>query len=37
MYIKPFTAGVLATIGSELGILFIASIITMVKRGKRHD
>ena len=37
MYINPFLAGVLATIFTEIGILFIASIITLVKRGNRHD
>ena len=36
MYINPFWAGVLATIFTEIGILFIASIITIVKRGKRY-
>ena len=36
MYINPFLAGVLATIFTEIGVLFIWSIITLVKRGKRH-
>ena len=36
MYISPFIAGVLATIFAEIGILFVASIITLIKRGKRH-
>ena len=36
MYINPFLAGVLATIFTEIGILFVASVITVVKRGKRR-
>ena len=37
MYINPFWAGVLATIFTEIGCLFVWSIITLVKRGKRYD
>ena len=37
MYINPFWAGVIATIIAEIGTLFIVSVITLVKRGKRHD
>ena len=37
MYINPFLAGVLATIFAEIGGLFVWSIITLAKRGKRHD
>lgn len=37
MYINPFLAGVLATIFAEIGIVFIVSIITVAKRGKRYD
>ena len=36
MYINPFLAGVLATIFAEIGVLFVWSIITLVKRGKRY-
>lgn len=36
MYINPFLAGVIATIFAEIGILFIASIAILVKRGKRY-
>ena len=35
MYINPFWAGVLATIFTEIGGLFVWSIITLIKRGKR--
>lgn len=37
MYINPFWAGVLATIFSEITALFVWSIITIAKRGNRHD
>ena len=37
MYINPFWAGVLATIFTEIGALFVWSIITLVKRGVNHD
>ena len=37
MYINPFLAGVLATIFTEIATLFVWSVITLVKRGKRHD
>lgn len=36
MYINPFLAGVLATIFAEIGVLFVWSIITLVKRGKHY-
>ena len=36
MYINPFLAGVLTTIYTELGVLFIWSAITLRKRGKRR-
>lgn len=36
MYIDPFWAGVLATIFAELALLFIASVLIIFKRGKRH-
>lgn len=34
MYINPFWAGVLATISTELALMFISSIIIIIKRGK---
>lgn len=37
MYINPFLAGVLATIFTEIGILFLLSVYATFKRGKRHD
>ena len=37
MYINPFLAGVLATICTEIGAMFIASLVIIVKRGNRHD
>ena len=36
MYINPFWAGVLATIFAEIGTMFIFSVISIAKRGKRH-
>ena len=36
MYIHPFWAGVLAVLITQIGVLFIASIVTLVKRGKRN-
>ena len=36
MYIDPFWAGVLATIFAELATMFIASVIIIFQRGKRH-
>ena len=35
MYINPFWAGIIATIFTEIGVLFAWSIVTIVKRGKR--
>ena len=37
MYINPFWAGVLATVFTEISVLFVWSIITLIKRGGRHD
>ena len=37
MYINPFLAGVLATVFAEVSAMFVASLIIMIKRGKRHD
>lgn len=34
MYINPFWAGVLATISAELALMFISSIIIIIKRGR---
>lgn len=36
MYINPFWAGVLATIFTEIGTLFVWSIVTLIKRGTRR-
>ena len=33
MYINPFVAGVLATIGAELLIIVLGAIITVIKKG----
>jgi hypothetical protein len=35
MYINPFLAGVLATIGAELAIMFISSLIIIFRRSKK--
>jgi hypothetical protein len=35
MIINPFLAGVLATIFAELVTMFIASLIIIIKRGKK--
>lgn len=35
MYINPFLAGVLATILSEIAIVFVAAIIAACRRTKR--
>lgn len=37
MSINPFLAGVLFTIFAELAIMFIASLIIIIKRGMYHD
>lgn len=36
MYINPFLAGVLATVFTEIGILFLLGVIAVFKRGKRY-
>lgn len=36
MYINPFLAGVLFTIGAEIGAMFVASIVIMIKRYKKY-
>lgn len=35
MYINPFLAGVLVTIGAEILILFVAAVIATFKRGRK--
>lgn len=36
MYINPFLAGVIATIFTEIGVLFALSVYAAFKRGKRR-
>lgn len=35
MYINPFWAGVLATISAELALMFISSVVIIIRRAKR--
>ena len=35
MYINPFWAGVAATLFAELTLMFISSLIIIIRRGKR--
>lgn len=37
MYINPFLAGVLATIGVEIAIIFVAAITAAVKKVKHGN
>ena len=37
MYINPFLAGVLATIGAEIVIIFVAAIVAAVRKVKHGD
>jgi hypothetical protein len=37
MYINPFWAGVIATIFTEISVLFALSVYATFKRGKRRD
>ena len=37
MYINPFLAGVLATIGAEIVIIFIAAIVAAVRKVKHGN
>lgn len=37
MYINPFLAGVLATLGVEIGTLFVAALFAAIRRVKKHD
>ena len=37
MYINPFLAGVLTTIGAEIVIIFIAAIVAAVRKVKHGD
>lgn len=34
MYINPFLAGVLATVGGELLLLFLCSVAIVIKRSR---
>lgn len=35
MYINPFWAGVLATISAELALMFISSVIIIIRRANK--
>lgn len=35
MYINPFIAGVLVTLGTEIGLLLVIAIIEAIKRVKK--
>lgn len=35
MYINPFWAGVATTIGAELALMFISSVIIIIRRAKK--
>ena len=37
MYINPFLAGVLATIGAEIVIIFVAAIMAAVRKVKHGN
>lgn len=37
MYINPFLAGVLATIGTEIVIIFVAAIMAAMRKIKHGD
>lgn len=37
MYVNAFWAGVLATIFAELALMFVSSIVIILKRGKQYD
>lgn len=36
MYVNPFLAGVLVTIGAEITILFTLALVAAIKRGKKY-
>lgn len=36
MYINPFLAGIVFTVGTEVLLLFIAALIATFKRGKKY-
>lgn len=36
MYINPFLAGILFTVGAEITALLVASIVTMIKRYRKY-
>jgi hypothetical protein len=35
MYINPFWAGVLATISAELALMFISSVLIIIRRANK--
>lgn len=35
MYVNPFWAGVVTTIFAELALMFVSSIIIILKKGKK--
>lgn len=35
MYVNPFWAGVLATLFAELAIMFVSSVVIIIKRGRK--
>ena len=37
MYINPFIAGILATIFTEITILFVVSVYAAIRKVMRHD
>lgn len=37
MYVNPFLAGVLATIGVELALIITASVIAYFRSGKKRE
>lgn len=36
MYINPFIAGVLATLGFEITALFVAAVVTAIRRVRKY-
>ncbi len=36
MYINPFFAGVLATIGVEITVIFVAALVAAIRRVKKY-
>jgi hypothetical protein len=35
MYVNPFWAGVLATISAELALMFISSVVIIIRRANK--